>query len=221
MARAALKTATSNTVTAQAIPGPGRADTRRRLLDAAGEELLAGRGHFEMADVARRAGVSVGLSYHYFGSKAGLLAAIVEDFYDRYDAAVIAPNPLPGGDWGRRERRRLEAMVQFHLSEPLAPFILGSLSREPAVAAVEAARLQKHIQLGAHNIALGQKRGELPPHPDPELLAAMVMGGLRQGIGQALAKRQGQLPLLPAPDLSGRLWDFVVAAVRYSGAKNG
>lgn len=197
----------------------------RRLLDAAGEELLAGRGHFEMADVARRAGVSVGLSYHYFGSKAGLLAAIVEDFYDRYDAAVIAPHPLPNlqprADWGRRERRRLEAMVQFHLFEPLAPFILGSLSREPAVAAVEAARLQKHIQLGAHNIALGQKRGELPSHPDPDLLAAMVMGGLRQGIGQALAKRQGQLPLLPAPDLTGRLWDFVASAVRYQGKADG
>ena len=51
--------------------------TRERLLSAAQEELIEGQGHLEMQAVARRAQVSVGLAYHHFGSKAGLIAAVV------------------------------------------------------------------------------------------------------------------------------------------------
>ena len=29
--------------------------------------------------------VSVGLAYHHFGSKGGLIAAVVDDFYERLD----------------------------------------------------------------------------------------------------------------------------------------
>lgn len=189
----------------------GRADTRRRLLEAAAAELVAGDGALEIGDVARRAGMSVGLSYHYFGSKAGLIAAVVEDFYDRFDARVMAINPQPGVDWGRREQRRLEAMVAFHYAEPLSPIVLARLSREPEVAAEEARRLQAHIELAAQNIALAQKRGEIPASLDPHLLGAMILGGLRQGIGQALAQteRPGQAAI------AAQLWDFIAAMARF------
>src|SRR5690554_5193406 len=69
------------------------AATAPRLLAAAQTELIEGQGQLEMVAVARRAKVSAGLAYHYFGSKAGLIAAVVEAFYDRYDAAVIDRNP--------------------------------------------------------------------------------------------------------------------------------
>lgn len=195
----------------------GRADTRRRLLEAAAAELVAGDGALEIGDVARRAGVSVGLSYHYFGSKAGLIAAVVQDFYDRFDSRVMAVNPQPGVDWGRREQRRLEAMVAFHYAEPLSPIVLARLSREPEVAAEEARRLQAHIELAAQNIALAQRRGEIPDSLDPHLLGAMILGGLRQGIGQALAQKE-------RPDqaaIAARLWDFVAAMARFKTIKSG
>ncbi|MBP7066133.1 TetR/AcrR family transcriptional regulator [Ferrovibrio sp.] len=195
----------------------GRADTRLRILSAAAAELVAGDGVMEIGDVARRAGISVGLSYHYFGSKAGLVAALVEDFYDRYDARVMAVNPQPGADWGRREKLRLEAMVAFHYAEPLAPIVLARLNREPEVAAVEARRLQQHIELAAHNIALAQLRGEIPLRLDPHLLGAMILGGLRQATGQALAQPE-------RPDqarLAAQLWDFIAGMAQFKTAGQG
>jgi len=191
--------------------GPGRADTRQRILKAAAAELIAGDGSMEIGDVAKRAGVSVGLSYHYFGSKAGLVAALVEDFYDRFDARVMAVNPQPGADWGRREKLRLEAMVAFHYAEPLSPIVLARLNREPDVAAVEARRLQQHIELAARNVALAQGRGQIPASLDPHLLGAMILGGLRQAIGQALAQKR-------RPDqtmLAAQLWDFIAGTARF------
>ncbi|WP_050625577.1 TetR/AcrR family transcriptional regulator [Bradyrhizobium viridifuturi] len=78
--------------------------TRDRLLAAAQQELIEGHGHLEMQAVAKRARVSVGLAYHHFGSKAGLIAAVVEDFYQRLDEArSAAPScPPPVGRTGRR-----------------------------------------------------------------------------------------------------------------------
>jgi len=194
-----------------ALPSPGRAATRAKLLAAAAAEVVAGFGRFEMADVARRAGLSVGLSYHYFGSKAGMLAALVEDFYERYDRIVMQANPLPGGDWGAREQLRLRAMVAFHYAEPLAPIVLARLSAEPEVAAVEARWLERHIDLAAQNIRIGQGRGEIPLEFDAELLGAMVLGGLRQAIGQALSRPRR----FTGEELAGQLWNFVAAAVRF------
>ncbi len=158
--------------------------------------------------MAQRAGTSVGLTYHYFGSKAGLVAAVVEAFYDRYEAAVIDPNPLPGASWPRRERRRLERMVDFYLGEPLAPLFLVRMSAEPEVAAIEARRLSRHIAVGARNITLARRKGELPGGSDARLLVAMIMGGLRQASGQALAEAQAW----PPARLKEELWTFVAAA---------
>lgn len=198
-------------------PPPRIAATRRRILDAAAEALVAGQGAFEIGEVAKRAGVSVGLSYHHFGSKAGLVAAIVEDFYDRFEAAVMDVNPKPGADWGPRERLRLERMIAFHYGAPLAPVILTRLSREPEVAAVEAARIDRHIALAARNIEIAQARDEIPPELEPHLLGAMILGGLRQAIGQALAA-----PKRPKEaKLADQLWAFIAGTARYrpSGRK--
>jgi AcrR family transcriptional regulator len=63
--------------------------TRERLIRAAEKELIRSHGHLEMQAVSKRAQVSVGLAYHHFGSKAGLIAAVVEAFYSRLDQMVF------------------------------------------------------------------------------------------------------------------------------------
>ena len=63
--------------------------TRERLIRAAEQELIRSHGHLEMQAVSKRAQVSVGLAYHHFGSKAGLIAAVVEAFYGRLDEMVF------------------------------------------------------------------------------------------------------------------------------------
>ena len=159
--------------------------TRRALLDAARSELMASEGEAEMAAIAERAGVSVGLAYHHFGSKAGLIAAVVEDFYARYADTVNAR--FDGASWSARERARTGALVDFFLDEPFARTLLGPLGRSPDVVNAEAGCMAAMIDLGARNIASGQATGELDPDMDPMLAGAFVLGGVRQCLTVALA----------------------------------
>lgn len=190
------------------------AATRERLLRAAEAELIERDGALEVASVAARAEVSVGLLYRYFGSKAGLVAAVVESFYDRFHAEVADTDPAPDADWASRERKRLELSVAFYYREPLAAVVLSRLSREPEVAGVEVRRIGRLVEDAAKNVTAGQRRGELPGDLDPRTVGAMLIGGFRVAMGEALTRR-------PPPDagrLVEQLWHFVVNGVRFTAA---
>jgi AcrR family transcriptional regulator len=188
------------------------AATRERLLQAAEGELVERDGALEVASVAARAEVSVGLLYRYFGSKAGLVAAVVEDFYDRLHAEAADTDPAPGADWASRERKRLELSVAFHYREPLAAVVLSRIAREPEVAAVEVRRIGRLVEDAARNVQAGQRRGELPDDLDARTVGALLIGGFRVAMGEALAR-----PQRPDPDrLTDELWHFVVNGVRFT-----
>lgn len=186
-----------------------RADQAERsravLIEAAAQALVEGQGHFELQDVARRAGVSVGLPYHRFGSKAGLVAAVVEHFYDQVET-VITLDDVKQLDWAEREQVRLSRLISFLYGNPLAEVIITTLARDPEVAAVETARWNDVIRLAAQNIKKGQQRGQLPAAYQPEILSAMICGGLRHAVGQALASS----PRPSKPQLTRQLWSFII-----------
>jgi AcrR family transcriptional regulator len=185
------------------------AATRQKLLTAAADELIERDGALEVASVARRAEVSVGLLYRYFGSKAGLVAAVVDDFYDRLLAETGDVRDA-GDTWAARERRRLELSVAFHYREPLAEVILSRLAREPEVASVEVQRIARIVTDAARSIQRGQRRGELPEDVDARLAGAMMIGAFRVTIGEALTRRS-------RPDeqaLCKEIWRFVAHGAR-------
>lgn len=192
--------------TAKAQRGTGR----EALLRAAAEELVERGGVLEVGPVAARAGVSVGLIYRHFASKAGLLAAVVGDFYVRFGGEVLETDPAPGRGWAERERRRTEMAVAFHYDEPLAAIVLARLARDPEVAAVEARHLRVQVARGAQNVARGQRDGEIPEDIDPGIAAALILGGVRQALIEVLARREPP----PREVLSDQLWRLVAAAVR-------
>src|SRR6266700_493839 len=101
--------------------------TRERLVRAAQAELIQSHGHLEMQPVAKRAKVSVGLAYHHFGSKAGLIAAVVEEFYNRLDEAAFSGAGPRSESWADRERRRIASYIAFHYDHPFAPLVIGAL----------------------------------------------------------------------------------------------
>lgn len=184
--------------------------TRERLVAAAQEELIRGHGHLEMQAVARRAQVSVGLAYHHFGSKAGLIAAVVEAFYNRLDADVFSGANWPAKTWADRERGRIAAYVGFHYHHPFAPLVLGALSRSPEVLDVEANFTNRILAAGARMLESAQRDGTISGDIDPHLTIALMSGGIRQALVDALRRERR-----PDPEkLSNDIWTFMVAALR-------
>lgn len=192
------------------MANPPKISTPEKLVRAAQEELIQGDGHLEMQAVARRAKVSVGLAYHHFGSKAGLIAAVVEAFYDRLEQAAFAPSSLKAPDWAGRERERIAAYITFHYDHPFAPLVIGPLSRAPEVLDVEDAFTRRQLAAGANNLRKGQRDGVIPRDLDPRLTIALMIGGIRQALIGALTKSR-------RPDreaLTEKIWIFVAGALR-------
>ncbi len=184
--------------------------TRERLVRAAEAELIQGHGHLEMQAVAKRARVSVGLAYHHFGSKAGLIAAVVEDFYGRLDATAFGGASLPSDSWAERERARVGAYVAFHYAHPFAPLVIGALSRAPEVLDVESAFTNGQLTAGARMIEAAQRDGIVPDDVDPDLTIALMIGGIRQALIGALMREQRPDPARLTDDI----WAFMAAALR-------
>ncbi|MBO9533147.1 MAG: TetR/AcrR family transcriptional regulator [Solirubrobacteraceae bacterium] len=110
-----------------------RVETERRILEVAEEAFLSlPADQVRVGDVARDAGVSVGTVYLYFGSKAGLQAAVVEDVQlevlQYTMVAVERPGPATWDDvvdycvrWERvfrRDRDRSRLIATLDLTEP-------------------------------------------------------------------------------------------------------
>jgi AcrR family transcriptional regulator len=183
--------------------------TRERLLDCARQEAVATGGHLEIASVAERAGVVPSLIHRYFGSKAGLVSALIDNFFDRLHAEVLDVDLDGAGDWATHERLRLQRGVQFHYADPFAVVLYAQLAREPSVALSERARIDTVIAHAAANIRRGQRRGELPRGVDPELAGAAMFGAMQRVMVVALSRTPH-----PRPDrLVEVLWRQVAAAV--------
>ncbi len=188
---------------------------RERIVRAA-SELLAESGELEVARVATRAGVSEGLPYRYFRDRSGLISAVLEDFHVRL-AEAVSYAPFDGATWQERERRRVAAWVRFLYRDPLSPVILGGLGGDASVAANWQRALARAIEVGARNIAVGQRAGELPRGNDARLLAAAVLGGVQSAVGAALAAK----PRPSERSVADALWTFVRGAAEAVPEKRG
>jgi AcrR family transcriptional regulator len=181
---------------------------RDRIVGAALKALVDGDGEFEIGDVARRARVSVGLAYHYFGSKAGLIAVLITDFHNRHEAVVNQSfdKSLP---WPVREKARLKVNIDFLYSDPVAPVMTGKLGSSAEVNAIDTGRRATMVETAARNIAQGQRHGFVAADIDPKVAAAAIVGGINQAVAQAIALRKR-----PASDrLTEQLWNFIAGGL--------
>jgi AcrR family transcriptional regulator len=189
---------------------PERAEqSRARIIEAARQVLVEGGGDFELTDLARRAGVSVGLPYHRFGSKSGVMAAVVTEFYDGIRRAIDLGD-FAELDWDVRERERLRRLVEYLYGDPLAAVIISSLGRDPEVAALEATLWSETIEAAARNLAKAQQRRQVATGLEPSLAAAMICGGVRHAVGLALRQK----PRQSRGALVQEIWKFVSNALR-------
>jgi AcrR family transcriptional regulator len=183
--------------------------TRERLITCARDIAIANDGHLEIAWVADAAGVVPSLVNRYFGSRAGLVSALLDDFFDRLRIEVLDVDLDDLGTWAQHERIRLEKGVAFHYNDPAAVVIYTRLSREPKVAWTENRHIDSVVKHAAANIRRGQKRGELPSSIDAELAGAAMFGAMQRVMVTAL----GRTPR-PRPDrIIEVLWRQIAAAV--------
>ncbi|MDV2079912.1 TetR/AcrR family transcriptional regulator [Marinobacter xestospongiae] len=176
--------------------------TYQRLITAAQRELIANNGHMEISAVAKRAEVSAGLTYHHFGSKTGLVAAVVDQFYEPLREIALGDGIPVDLEWRERERTRTKAIIEYFYSHPLSPLIAGRLAREPEVLDIERAHMEALLVEGARNIAQGQKLGLISPDLNPNIVVAMLMGGLRLAIDQAVLAEERP----SSSDLLAQVW---------------
>ena len=194
---------------------PTKIGTPDRLVRAAQEELVESHGLLEMQAVAKRAKVSVGLAYHHFGSKAGLIAAVVEGFYNRLVDVAFSPSKLSSPDWAGREKERIAAYISFHYDHPFAPLVVGPLSRAAEVLDIEQAFTRRQLIAGAYNLRAGQRDGVIPVDLDPRLTIALMIGGIRQALIGALTANHRP----DRTELTDKIWVFVAGALRLRAAQ--
>ncbi len=194
-------------------PGPGRASysgpvadqpaevgTRDRLLRAAADLIAASPGEtVPLRAICDAAGVRLPTLYHFFGSKEGLLDAVVEHGFEQYLSAKRAQES--SGDPIQDIRDGWDAHVEFGLANPgFYALMYGQVTpgRRPSAQDGPAAAL-----LGLTREA--DRRGRLTVSPEraaAHVLAANVGVTLRQIITAR-----------PDPGLSADMREATLAAI--------
>lgn len=138
-----------------------RADAQRnvkRILAAAAEAFAEHGLDVPLEDVARRAGVSPGTIYHRFGSREGLIDAVVADVAaDKLDTAIAATE-------GTTPWERFSSYV----------FALGAA--QAADATFNAVVVRRHPD----SVALREVTDRAVAHAAPLMAAAKADGSLRE-----------------------------------------
>jgi AcrR family transcriptional regulator len=166
-----------------------REEQRRRIL-AAAEHVFARKGlaAAKMSDIARTAGVSYGLAYHYFPTKEEIFAALIERGLRGTRALVDAALARPGTPWERLEGLTAEVLQGMRENPEAAMVVLQALTNEDAPSQVREWARQQGLSIleGVHRlIADGQATGEVVAG-DADRLAALYLS-LIQGLAVDVA----------------------------------
>ncbi|HNY66986.1 MAG TPA: TetR/AcrR family transcriptional regulator [Deltaproteobacteria bacterium] len=147
-----------------------KGDKQEMIIDAALEVFREkGYANARMADIARRAGVSYGLVYHYFGSKEVLFDLIVEtwwnDLYTMMDREKKAT-----GDFSDKLIHIIQFFLETYVQRPnLISIFVSEVCRSSVYHTEEGlSKFLKFFSLCEEIMLEGQKRGllkeDVPTH---------------------------------------------------------
>lgn len=144
------------------------AQSRGVILDAA-ERLMATRGYAatSISDIRKACGLPPSSIYWHFGSKEGVLAAVMERGAERFFAAVPA-------DASADRQLRVVSDLQAHHPEFLRLFYLLSLERTDDPAVAQVVRRVRDTAITRFRAAIGQ----LLPADAPRATAERALGEL-------------------------------------------
>jgi len=163
---------------------------KRALLIASARELFARRGYAETttADVARRAGVSEGIVFHHFGSKAGLLEAAAADYGRGLSRAMFAGKSLHEKPSAEEMLRAAFAYVREHGA--LARLLGVSTDPSQLDAANRASRAEIVTAL-AEAFAAWSRSGRIRAI-EPELTAELIFSMVESALIECFVRGDGR-----------------------------
>jgi len=144
------------------------ARTRKKIMEAARDEFAArGFAGARIESIARRAGLSKQLLYHYFVSKEALFEETLESKYEQHRAAM-SQGEGPGAVFVQRFRAACDdpVWIRFLTWEAAEHQESGRITAEPARRAA--------IGRQAALVAERRSRGDLPADLPPELLQLAI-----------------------------------------------
>ncbi|MGY4721626.1 TetR/AcrR family transcriptional regulator [Naumannella cuiyingiana] len=186
----------------------GERDTRTRLLNAAADMIAAAPGEeVSLRAVCDAAGVRMPTLYHFFGSKQGLIEAVIERGFDMYLDTKTAVKP--SGDPIRDLRAGWDAHVAFGLDNPGFYTLMYGKVR-PGYSPAAQSRPSEILRSITRRAA---DQGRLVVDPDQAAAHVLVAN-----IGVTLRQI-----VLDAPDreLSAAVRDGVIAAITGTGGAKG
>jgi len=166
-----------------------RENAERRILDAA-TQLVADKGldAFTLADVGEAAGFSSGLPAHYFKTKDGLLAAVVERIRQQHFFGILG---LKESERGLEDLFAATALYfqqtikNPHAAKAFQVFMSGALYH--SMANKLAAQLNADSLSGIeHALSVGKKRGDIRSDLDPKIWAIIYLSEIRGVVQQWL-----------------------------------
>jgi AcrR family transcriptional regulator len=187
----------------------GPMTTRRDdLLKAAREAFeRGGQAAVEVVPVCTAAGVTTGVLYHSFGSRQGLLRAVLEDV-----AALVAERTRAVMSKEKTPWARLQAGVREVLDCCLEPLIRNAYNEAPSIVGLDEWRTIEEAKTGVllvETLFELQAAGQLQPLALP-VLAAMLKGAIVEG---AMAITRAEKPALARKEAQ-KVLDLLLASVR-------
>jgi AcrR family transcriptional regulator len=172
--------------TARTRPRTRDPEQKRALLIATARELFASRGFATTttADVARRAGVSEGIVFHHFGSKAGLLEAAAADYGRGFAEAMFAEAPAGAKPSAEAMLRAAFAYVRAH----------GELARLLWIGSDPGARRASReaiVTRLSHAFAEWSREGRVRPL-EPQIAAELVFALVQAALIACFAEDGGR-----------------------------
>ena len=158
-------------------------ELREAILQTAAELLLAqGYEAFSLRRVAERLGYSATTIYLYFTNKDDLIAAIVDDAFERLERRLLVALDTAGPEPRRRLMALADAYIHFGLENPIA-YRLMFLQRPDVLLSCRAGEKRPRIaavrQQMADAVAEALAAGALPPgdaHGHSDLLWSQAHG---------------------------------------------
>lgn len=180
-----------------------RQQTQKQIVDAA-FELFANEGYSKtsIAAVAKKAGISKGLIYHYFDSKQAILEAIFDQLVALGDEMLEFPDEFGPAE---KIKQTLEQTFEFIEKETGMGRLMVSLALQPGVfdsLKPKLDKVQERQRLMFKEIMwdLGYSKPELEAYQLGALMDGVLMGYITMGEDYPLAELKKKIMEEYVPD---------------------